>query len=297
MTRLWRGPRTAKTADKNADEELKFGIVGRIRRDAGLRRKIVRVAVLALVGIAVSATAATALLLWLSSANLADRAAEIGDIFAGTTLLLTVVAALVAYLAYAVSTGMPHLKLQVCFGSSLPNQPMVTAECKNGQLEAKNSGPTVVTVRFRNDGIYTAKDPAVIVRLEGMAFTADVPSLNAAGWIVNDSGETGVTAVQWDGGPAYSVHGGLVRELPVLSLDGLRTVLGSTGSSRSARSVRRRWLRSHAAPHEPSTVPFIVVYVLTSASRTLFWMPVDFKVNGKSRFPPEKKLLPEWFGA
>jgi hypothetical protein len=278
-------------ADMDADKQLKFGIIGRMRRDAGLRRKVVGFAVLLLVAAAVAAMVAAGILLWGSTASLADRVAEIGDIFAATTLLLTVIAAAVAYLAYAASTGIPDLKLRVCFGPSLPNQPVVAAEPKNGRLEAVDSRQTAVTIRIRNSGAFPAKNPAFIVQVQGMEFGPDVPDL-AAGWTVNEGNETGVTTVQMDGGPAYSAPQGMVRDLPVLSLAGLRTVPGWTEPSWPVRSREFRWLGWFRT--RSPWPPLIVISVVTDTSRRDAWIPIDFKVNGNSQYPPEKKL-PEWF--
>jgi hypothetical protein len=278
----------------DADKQLKFGIIGRMRRDAGLRRKIVGSAVLLLVTAAVAATVVAGILLWGSSGSHADRVAEIGDIFAATTLLLTVIAAVVAYLAYAVSTGIPDLKLRVCFGPSLPNQPVVTAEPRNGRLEAVDSGQTAVTIRIRNFGVFPAKDPAFIVQVQGMEFGPDVRDLNAAGWTVNEGSETGITTVQMDGGPAYSTPQGMVRHLPVLSLAGLRTVPGWTEPSWPVRSRKFRWFGWFRRKSRSAWPPLIVITVVTDAVRRVGWIPIDFKVNGISKNPPEKKF-PEWF--
>lgn len=278
----------------DTDKQLTFGLLGRIRRDVGLRRKIVRFAVLLLVAAAVAATVVAGIVLWVSSASLADRAAEIGDIFGATTLLLTVIAAVVAYLAYAVSTGIPDLKLRVCFGPSLPNQPVVTAEAKDGRLEAVDSGQTAVTIRIRNFGVFPAKDPAFIVQVQGMEFGPDVPDLNAAGWTVNEGSETGVTTVQMDGGPAYSTPGGMVRDLPVLSLAGLRTVPGWTEPSWPVRRREFDWLGWFRRKPRSPWPPLVVISVVTDGYRRVAWIPINFKVNGDSKFAPEKKL-PEWF--
>jgi hypothetical protein len=278
----------------DADKQLKFGLIGRVRRDVGLRRKIVRSAVLLLVAAAVAAAVAAGILLWGSSAGLADRVAEIGDIFAAATLLLTVIAAVVAYLAYAVSTGVSDVKLRVCFGPSLPNQPVVTAEPRNGRLEAVDPGQTAVTIRIRNAGVFPAKNPAFIVQVQGMEFGPDAPDLNAAGWTVNEGSETAVTAVQMDGGPAYSVPQGMVRDLPVLSLAGLRTIPGWTEPSWPVRRREFRWFSWFRSKPRSPWPPLLVVSVVTDAYRRVGWIPIDFKVNGNSQLPPEKKL-PEWF--
>jgi hypothetical protein len=252
----------------DADKQLKFGIIGRMRRDAGLRRKIVGSAVLLLVTAAVAATVVAGILLWGSSGSHADRVAEIGDIFAATTLLLTVIAAVVAYLAYA--------------------------EPRNGRLEAVDSGQTAVTIRIRNFGVFPAKDPAFIVQVQGMEFGPDVRDLNAAGWTVNEGSETGITTVQMDGGPAYSTPQGMVRHLPVLSLAGLRTVPGWTEPSWPVRSRKFRWFGWFRRKSRSAWPPLIVITVVTDAVRRVGWIPIDFKVNGISKNPPEKKF-PEWF--
>ena len=203
------------------------------------------------------------------------------------TLLLTIFAVVVAYLAFSLSLGVPDLKLQVCFGTSDPNRLAVMGEeSKNGQLEAKDSALTAVTIRFRNQGTVPAKAPAVIVQLLGMEFTEDIPALNAAGWTVNERSKTGVTAVQWNNGAAYSIYEGLVLELPVLSLAGLRTIPG-----------RMRWTgpfgRLKKLGQLETDSPVIVTSIVTDISRKVDFQPVDFKVNGKSRFPPEE-TNPEW---
>jgi hypothetical protein len=177
------------------------------------------------------------------------------------TLLLAVFAAIVAYLAFSVSIGLPGLKLQVRFGPSSPNQLAIKAEHQNGQLEATDPAQTEVAICFRNDGNYAARAPAVIVQLEGTEFEADVPGLNAAGWAVNERSQTGIRAVQWEGNTTGSVYTNMVRELPLLNLTGLRTIPDWKGSWKGP-FLRRE--------------------------------PPQSDVRGESQFPPGKKL-PEWF--
>jgi hypothetical protein len=101
-----------------------------------------------------------------------DRLAETGDIIAGATLLLTVLAALVALRAYAVSTGLPTLKLQAIFPFSYPNRPIFQATKESNHLvRSVPFKQTMGTIIIRNEGKYSARNPAVIVRLHGMAFT------------------------------------------------------------------------------------------------------------------------------
>jgi hypothetical protein len=269
------------------DEEFRVGIIGRIRRDFGLRLKIVSYAVWIAISVIVAATVVTSVLVWQSTAILADRLAGISVIFAGMTLLLAVFAAVVAYLAFSVSIGLPDLKLQVRFGPSPPNRLSVTAEPKNGRLNATDPAQTEVAICFRNDGNYAAKAPAVIVQLEGMEFEADVRYLNAS-WTVNERSETGIRVVQWEGDATNSVYTNMVRELPVLNLTGLRTIPDWKGNWEGP--VPRR------EPPEPDETPypFIVISISTDIGRRVAWLPVDFEVGGESQFPPGKKL-PEWF--
>ena len=270
------------------DKKVKIGIIGRIRRDFGLRLRIVSYTVWIAIAVIVAVTVVTSVLVWRSSAMLADRLAGIGAIFAGATLLLAVFAAAVAYLAFSVSIGLPDLKLQVRFGPSPPNQLAVKAERQNGRLEAKDPAQTTVAICFRNDGNYAAKAPAVIVQLEGMEFETDVPGFNTAGWTVNERSETGIRVVQWEGDPTNSVYTNMVRELPVFNLTGLRTIPGWKGS----------WKGPFPRPEPPEPdellYPFIVVSISTEISRRVVWLPVDFIVNTESQFPPEREF-PEWF--
>jgi hypothetical protein len=254
----------------HTEELLVFSAAGRLRRDAGLRRRVILVASGTFVLIAGLATAAAVIALSVSSASLADRTAEISDVFAGATLLLTLVAALVALLAYAVSTGRPDLKLQIRFESSQPNRPVFKSVAENGWLKAERSEQTVGTISVRNDSIYPAKSVAIVVWLEGMAFAGEVQDLRQAGWVVNEfASRTDIEAMQWDGDPAALIHGYSVRQLAVLDLAGLRILQGSQGG----------------------TIKFDF---LADGYRRIIWMPVNFTVGGTPQFSIPK-VLPEWF--
>lgn len=167
-------------------------------------------------------------------ADLADRLAETADVFAGATLLLVVVAAIVALLAYAVSTGTPDLKFSVQFPlDEFPNNPLFPTEVGSTRRfsDQVNEDPDVLGVKaFKrimgkillcNDSGYSARNPAVIIRLQAMVFS--VSSLDARDWVPIDyESRDSVSAVQWDGGPNYSIHGDSTRRLPDLHLDQLR---------------------------------------------------------------------------
>jgi hypothetical protein len=76
----------------------------RVRHDSQLRRKVFLGTTGAAVAVITTITVILTFLALTSSANTADRLAAAGDVLVGATLLLAAIAALVALLAYAVST-------------------------------------------------------------------------------------------------------------------------------------------------------------------------------------------------
>jgi hypothetical protein len=161
-----------------------------------------------------------------ATSNFSDRLAEVGDIIAGSTLILAIVAAVVALLAYGASIGLPDLRIQVDFPFSDLNKPSFSSALQeNGGVQAENFKQLRCTVRVRNDSNYSAKNPAIAIRLHNMAFLPDGGQANIRDWVVIQFISThGVTVVQWDGGSNYSIHGNSVRTLPDLSLDKLHTI-------------------------------------------------------------------------
>ena len=273
--------------------------ITRFHKDGILRRRVWLGAAGVLVLLAgVAAVVATPIVLSASSATLPDRIAEVGDIFAGTTLLLAVAAALIALRSYAVSTGVPDLKLRVCFESSAPNQPVFKAvPSEDGLLKAERSGQTVGTISVRNDSSYPAKGLAVIVRLEGMAVYDDGGNLTRAGWVVNELvGTSGITVVQWDAGPEYSIYGQSIRRLPVLDLTGLCLTSTATslptpkGPAGDGLPVPRRVRRVLSEPH-----PRIWFELFADGVRKVTWIPVDFTADEESQFPAQDSdQIPSW---
>jgi hypothetical protein len=271
----------------NEDEQPEVGLLTRLRNDPNLVLVVIRYAVFISISIMLLATVALSVLAWQSSASLGDRLAELGAIFAGMTLLLTMFAALVAYTAFSVSFGFAVLKLEVRFGSPRPKGFEVAAERKNGRLEVTDPAQTKVSIYLRNEGRFPAKELAVIVQLDGMEFVPDMTALNAAGWAVNARSETGVVAVQWDGGADYPVLPGFVREITALNLSGLHTIPGGISWTWMKRYVPRRYYRrairsgKNSGPHDPQAL--IMVSIRDAASRQVSWRPVYFMVNEKSQ--------------
>jgi hypothetical protein len=178
-----------------------------------------------LAAVAAGTTIWVALVLSSNAHSFSDRLAEAGVIIAGATLVLALIAAVVAVMAFAAATGQPDLKLRVSFPFSAVNRPTFKAHSgkEGGWLSADDLKQTTGTILLSNESRYSAKNPAVTVRLENLyvASSPEEPSLN--GWIVIGFANTlGITAVQWDGGPNYSVHGKSIRQLPPLDLRPLR---------------------------------------------------------------------------
>jgi hypothetical protein len=168
---------------------------------------------------AVVAATMTLVALFVSSSHLkfSDRLAAIGDVVTSSTLLLALIAALVALQAYAAATGLPDLKLQVWFDSSRRNYPVFRASRQeNGWLRTTTpERQTSARVSLRNCSTYSARNPALVVRLRGM-FLHNVEQL--ADWSPVEFIDTlGATVLQWDGGVAYSIHGSSIRRLPTLN--------------------------------------------------------------------------------
>lgn len=175
-----------------------------------------------------AASAATGLLAWRvfpwhgTKTGTADRLAETADVLTTGTLVLAILAAFVALQAYAAATGLPDLQVQVRFGFSYPNRPVFRATSgEHGRSQvAAPFKQTYCIVNVRNKSGYSARNPAVIIRLKGMVFHPP----DGTRWADVDFAQThGVTAVQWDGGD-QSIHGYSSRRLPGLDFAGLHTV-------------------------------------------------------------------------
>jgi hypothetical protein len=203
--------------------------VARLRRDSTLRRRAVFGLVGAFVFLAALLTVIVTFMIMLASkVSFTDRLTATSDIFAGSTLLLTIIAALVALRAYAVSTGLPDLELLVEFPGSEPNNPRLYMEEIEGNHYRDSSGSkqTKCSIYVHNKSrAYSARNPAVVVLLVRMAFEGNEQDLARDGWTVIERDDKGMSEVQWDGGSTYSIHGRSVRKLPI-DMTGLRTVSG-----------------------------------------------------------------------
>ena len=159
--------------------------------------------------------------------------------------------------AYAAATGLPDLKLQVQLGhfadANRPQFQSTPANLGDGWRQTKMPDETKGTFLIKNVSYYSARNPSVVVRLKAMAF--DAASAVNTGWtIIGRAKNVGVVDLQWDGGPASSIHGHSVRSL---SIDfGTLYYVPAWGE------------------------PFLTIELLAEGYRRIVTMPVNFSVDG-----------------
>jgi len=252
----------------------------RLRHDSGFRR----LALLGTTGVAVAViilvTVVFTVLALTSSADSADRLAAAGDVLVGATLLLAAIAAIVALLAYAVSTGLPDLRISVEFNHYPPNNLIFKVEAQaRDQFRVEPGSMRPGKVLLRNESGYSARNPALIVRLHSMAFVPERlgdSSIFEANWAINESGNFAgakgevLREVQWDGGPTYSIHGHSTRRLPDLDFHDL-------------------WFST-------LTPPILTFEILAEGYRRVVNVPVLLIVDGEAIVDPETygKPFPSW---
>lgn len=162
---------------------------------------------------------------WLSSSS-SDRVAVIGNFLALGTLLLALVAGIVALAAYTAATGLPDLKVQFITPRGEINWARFVPDA-----DASAVGNTAVVIAVKNVSSYAARVPAVIVEFQG-AVIRERQSVIRQPWTpIKGYLSQEIASVQWDGGPNYSIHGDSTRYLPELDLHGLRPLGGDTDFS------------------------------------------------------------------
>jgi hypothetical protein len=219
-------------------------------------------------------TAIFAALALTSNANSADRLAAAGDVLVGATLLLGVAAALVALRAYVVTTGVPSFRFQLAFECSEPNNPVFQAdETGNNIFQTRQFKQLSGRIAIWNHTFYSAREPRIIVRLNAMAFTPESDHRFLADWTVLDFIDTvGITAIEWEGGPGYSIHLNSVRRLPGFYLSNLR------------------WERGWGEE------PGFIIEISVDNFRQVVYLPVGFEVSRKLHALKEKDrgTLAQW---
>jgi hypothetical protein len=243
-----------------------------LRGDPVLLRRVFLLATGAAVAITIVIAVILTALALTAKADLADRMAEAAAIFAGATLLLAAIAAVVALLAYAVSTGPPDLLLKVEVPESKPN-----TLAFESIIDPRSQLPAAERLFdwmlfLRNLNGYSANNPAVIVRFHHMGFgRSSWRTSISEEWVAIDTDdEEMIRAIQWDGGPSYSIHGNSVRRLPDIRMTNL-------------------WYRGDGIQ------PMITVEILAEGYKKVRSLPVDFIIEGQSKFPrQDTKVYDEW---
>jgi hypothetical protein len=261
------GPELARTGNRHGKAPGRTLV--HLRGDAVLlRRKILIGGTVVAVGVTVVIVVILTVLALTARADLADRMAEAGAVFGGGALLLAAIAGVVALRAYVVATGLPDIQLKVEFAGSPPNNLAFEAHLEQDNLlHAKSSGPLLGKIFLQNLSGYSARNPAVVIRLNHMVFRRSVNTPEE--WVLIDYDDAGITkAIQWDGGPTYSIHGSSTRRLPDFPLG----FLWHTGDDEA---------------------PTITIEILAEGYKKERSVPIDFVVDGKSQWSPEEPL-PEW---
>jgi hypothetical protein len=166
---------------------------------------------------------------WLSSRN-DDHLAVIANFLSLGTLLLALVAGIIALAAYSAATGLPDLKVHVSLPLGAPNNIRLLATRTNDGIFAAYVDLNIASIVVQNNSKYAARTPAVVVRFQRSEIPVDRYTASP-GWTPVDirrhqNGAKTIRAVQWDGGPNYSIHGDSVRHLPDLNLQGLQPFAG-----------------------------------------------------------------------
>jgi len=203
---------------------------------------------------------------------------NVSDVFSLATLVITFLAAAVAFLAYQVATGLPDLTLYIWFKDEEPgsrNIHIKTSVKRWAELgnwfDAKDDYPIpklkedddgsakVAYMSIYNASRYSARNPAVIFRFGGV----NKPTLGLCkSWETKDdlpwkdisltNSGTFVVETQWDGG--YPIHGRSGRRLPDLPLDALY----STNPDKRSANFEVYLLADGYRQTQPITIKFIV---------------------------------------
>jgi hypothetical protein len=188
-----------------------------------------------------------------------DKIGAVADVFTAATLLLAVIAGLVALLAYAVSTGTPDIRIGVNFASSPRNLPNIVVDKK-----VNEPWDETLIIQLKNISRYSARNPAVSVRIVRLNFDYEEVKFSP-GWVLTevDHSDDLSIKIQWDGGPNYSVHGNAIRVLPPLELP----ALSCSGDSDFRSLAERNWERY---------APYYEFEILAEGYRRV--VPISFKV-------------------
>jgi hypothetical protein len=124
----------------------------------------------------------------------------------------------VALVAYLVASGQPHLEPEITFRDSYPNLPVFLSEAGSYGANSRkitSYRQTEGTVVIRNESRYAARNPGVRIELHGLLGLKPPDGWDVVSWATT----VGPTAIQWDGGANYIIHGKWHRTLPMIDFD------------------------------------------------------------------------------
>jgi hypothetical protein len=150
----------------------------------------------------------------------ADRVARFADGLAAATLVLAIVAGVIAFIAYRVSVRRPRLKFHCQFGSGPVDRPVFDLEREAGPTELRIATITNQLngrIWLENESDFAAHFPAV--RIDFIRLVARLPGSD---WLPSDKPASGATgAVEWTPSSEIIIHGKTSRPLPALHFDEL----------------------------------------------------------------------------
>jgi hypothetical protein len=184
---------------------------------------VVYAGLLVLITLAIGIT----VLAWLLSSS-DDRLAVIANLLAFGTLLLALVAGIVALAAFSAATGLPSLRLRI--NKPITQNDTIIFVGGDSKKYATSTFGTIVIpgndnivrISVKNTTKYAARTPAVTIEFKNAAILQNMYAVSS-GWTATelDYSMGGVQALQWDGGPNYAIHGNSTRHLPEINLQGL----------------------------------------------------------------------------
>lgn len=222
---------------------------------------------------AVAAAAfAVSLLMLNGSGDVADRLGELADVFTASALVIAIIAALVALQTYAVSTALPHLRLQVSCYLSRPNYPVFRSITELNEC-IKTGSPvrqTDLIVSIKNTRQYAARNVMLTITLASIGCDVDEKYPRGDRWAVaSTTDEDGrfVGLLQWS--ESFLIHGRSMRVLPPLHL-GTLTYLPTWGH------------------------PLFCFEILADGYRREVEIPVFFSLEDANFTSVDREEAPEW---
>jgi len=183
----------------------------------------------------------------------ADRLAETGDWLAGGTLALAAIAGLVALQAFASATGLPDLRISIGVEDLLRESVLLAPGAA--------FGPFDFFISLKNESTYSARNPAVALKFHGSHLGIFYSNGLQDEWTITDGeiGEKGeIRAMQWDGGPVYSIHGKSVRQIrlrvDLISFDAAPSIDTELLAEGYRRQIRLPMPLPYSGTEEPAKI-------------------------------------------